>query len=298
MPEYHLLRDIIRPYMVAGKAWKKPGTQKTNAQDVRPLERFFKHHWITHAAADVRRHRQVVTGKVVADYRERRKIEGVGVTTIARELSLACSACKYAISELNLDIPNPFLGRMMTRADARTVKPRSRVLKEGEERALLIASPQPLRDMILLFLETGLRVTELRRLRHDQLDLDVGVVAFEPDEHKSGNHAASALTPEAVEIIRRQPTLEGSPYVFHVDGEEVLDSWLRHNFDRARKAAGCPDLQMRDLRRTALTRWRFRFGIDVAQAQARHADKKTTERVYARPSVEIALEALRSTKQS
>lgn len=298
MPEYSFIKDILVPYSRAAKAWKKDSTLKTQAKDMKPLERIFAAHYLTFQPRDLCRHRKIITGQTVADYRARRKLEGVQPVTIARELSLASAACKYAIGELNLDIPNPFLGRLISKADQRAIRPRTRLLAESEQSALLIALPQPARDMVLLYLETAMRVTELRVLRHDQCDLERGTASFSPDEHKSGTYAEIALTREAIEIIGRQPRVGGSSYVFHVDGAPVSEPWFRYQWERAREAAGCPDLQTRDLRRTALTRWRRLYGIEVAQAQARHANRKTTERVYARPSVEVALEALRSTGRS
>lgn len=298
MPEYHLIKDIITPFMRASKAWKKTSTQKTQASDVKSLERIFAAHYVTHQPRDLCQHRKIVTGEIVSQYRERRKLEGIAPSTIARELSLASAACKWAISELNLDIPNPFQGRLMSRVDRKRIRPRSRILDDGEESRLLIALPQPARDLMLLYLETAMRVGEALNLRHDQCDLAKGTIAFAPDEHKSGTFAAIALTPQAIEIIKRQPRVPGSPYVFNREGKAVKSSWWRERWEAAREIVGCPDLQARDLRRTSLTRWRRRYGIEAAQAQARHADRKTTEYVYARSSVEIALEALRSTGKS
>lgn len=294
MPEYSLVKDILIPYMRASRAWKKDSTLRTQASDAKPIERIFKAVYVTYQPRDLCKHRNILTGKMIADYRDRRKAEGIGPATIARELQLASSAVQYAIGELSIDVPNLFEGRLITKADARTIKPRTRVLDEEQElSALLIALPQPARDMVLLYLETGLRVAECRELRHDQLDLARGVVNFTPEQHKSGDFGASALTQKAIEIIGRQPRVDRSPYVFNMGRQPVLKSWLRHAWDRAREKAGCPDLQMRDLRRTALTKWRRLYGLAATQAQARHKSERTTERVYARPSVETALEALR-----
>lgn len=299
MPEYNFLRDILTPYMRASKGWLKDSTLKTRASDAKPLERIFKGVYVTLQPRDMCQHRNILTGKTVTEYRERRKAEGISPATIARELSVASEACRYAICEMSLDIPNLFKDRRISQADARALKPRDRVLDEETElNPLLIALPQPARDMVLLYLEIGLRVSECRTLRFSQIDFDRGTVSFRPDQHKSGDHGASALTVKAIEIIRRQPVVEGSPFVFHVDGEPVRKSWLRHAWDRAREHAGCPDLQLRDLRRTALTRWRRLYGLAATQAQARHKSERTTERVYARPSVEVALQALRSTSKS
>lgn len=298
MPEYHLIRDIVCPFMRASKAWKKESTLKVQATDVKSLERIFASHYVTHQPRDMCQHRKIITGEVVAHYRERRKFEGVSPLTISRELSLASAACRYAISELNFDIPNPFAGRLISRVDRKKIRPRQRIMDDSEESKLLIALPQPARDLMLIYLETGMRVGEALKLRHDQCDIERGTIAFTPEEHKSGTFAAIALTQQAIAIIRNQPRVEGSPFVFNHDGKPVKASWWRERWENAREIAGCPDLQARDLRRTGLTRWRRRYGIEAAQAQARHADRKTTEHVYARSTVEIALEALRSTGKS
>ena len=294
MPEYHLFKDLIYPFMRASQQWKKPSTLRVQSSDVRPLERILKGYYVTFQPRDLCQHRLIVTGEVVAHYRERRKLEGVKPVTVARELSLASAACKYAINERCLDIPNPFAGRLISRVDRKTVKPRTRIMGDKEESPLLIALEQPARDMLLLYLETGMRVNELRLLTRDRCDLETGVIDFEPDQHKSGTYAGIALTDEAIAIIKRQPD---SPYVFSIGGGMVSESFWRRQWTRARKVAGCVDLQARDLRRTALTRWRKRFGLEATQAQARHSNRKTTEQIYARSSVEIALEAVRAARE-
>lgn len=298
MPEYHLLKDLIYPFMRASQQWKKPSTIRVQSSDVRPIERIFKAYYVTDQPRDLCQHRLIVTGESVAQYRQRRKLEGVAPVTIARELSLASAACKYAIGELCYDIPNPFAGRLISRVDRKTVQPRKRVMLDKEEGPLLIALEQPARDMVLLYLETGMRVNELRLLTRDRVDLQLGSIEFTPEQHKSGTFASIALTDEAIAIISRQPILDGSPFVFNVKGKGVTEAHWCHQWTRARKAAGCMDLQARDLRRTALTRWRKRFGLEATQAQARHSNRKTTEQVYARSSVEIALEAVRAARDA
>lgn len=293
MPEYNFVKDILTPYLRAGGSWKAQSTLRVEAGLSRPLERLFKGYWITAAPSDMRKHRLIITGQTVAQYRDRRKLEGLCANSIHRELVVASGACKYAITELNLDIPNPFAGRTITRKDQRTVQPRKRLLGDDEQLSLLIACQQPLRDMILLWLETGLRVNELRLLRHEQIAIDEKIIRFRPEEHKSGTFDACALTDDAIALIGRQPTREGCPYVFQRDGTPMAYTSLWALWNAARKTAGCADLQMRDLRRTGLQQWRNAFGIEAAQAQARHKDRRTTERVYARPSVEIAVEALK-----
>lgn len=295
MPEYHLLKDLIYPFMRASAEWKKPSTLRVQASDVRPIERIFKAYYVTDQPRDLCQHRLIVTGEAVAHYRQRRKLEGVAPVTIARELSLASAACKYGIGELCYDIPNPFAGRLISRVDRKTIQPRKRVMSDREESPLLIALEQPARDMLLLYLETGMRVNELRLLTRDRVDLEAGVIDFNPAQHKSGTFAGIALTDEAVAIIKRQP--EVCQFVFSAKGKGVTEAHWRHQWTRARKAAGCMDLQARDLRRTALVRWRKRFGLEATQAQARHSSRKTTEQVYARSSVEIALDAVRAARE-
>ncbi|MGE0334471.1 MAG: tyrosine-type recombinase/integrase [Gammaproteobacteria bacterium] len=293
MPEYNFNRDVLRPYLRDSRAWLKPSTAKSNAHQAGRLEALFKGYWITGSPADMRQHRLVITGQVVAQARERLKQEGVSPNSVKRYLSVACAACQYAISELNLDMPNPFHGRLISRADAKTVRPRNRLLEPQEEASLLIACTQPLRDMILLYLETGCRVNEIVRLEHAQVQREQLVIAFTPEQHKSGTFDACALTTEALAIIDRQPVVEGCRFVFHVEGRALAYDAIYKQWTRAVRRVGLQGLQMRDLRRTGLTRWREAFGVEAAQAQARHKDRQTTERVYARPSVEIAKDALR-----
>ena len=61
--------------------------------------------------------------------------------------------------------------------------------------------------------------------------------------------------------------------------------------ERARRRAGVPHWTPNQLRHTALTELRERFGADVAQAVAGHRSAKTTE-IYASPSAEKARKAM------
>lgn len=281
MPEYHFVDEILKPYLRESQSFKKVRTQKTDFAVSLVLKRLFRGYWITHNPDDLKQHKKVINGRAVLAYRERRKQEGAKPVSIMRELTVASQACKWAVAEGCLEIPNPFALRLISRADRKSIKPRSRVLSREEEARLLLASPPELQEMIQFLLATGLRRSEMLELTWDRVDLENGIITFTPELHKSGTDAQIALTKEAISVLQRRIG----------KGAKVFTRpliWLTRQFTKARKIAGCADVRIHDLRRTYGTRTREKYGLEIAQIQLRHQDRRTTEQVYARPSVELA----------
>lgn len=289
MPEFNFIRDILRPALRDMKAEKTHRTVKTEGYIAGRLERFFKGYYISWTPEHWSGRHPLITGAVVREYRERRKSEGISPATIKRELSVASACCRHCIRELDMDIPNPFFGRTVGRADARQIRPRDRVLTDEERRRVLDALPQPHRDMVEFMLEAGLRIGEVLHLKWSQIQGQV--IRFTPSEHKSRDHAGSYLSPRALELAYSQPVI--CDHVFTRQGRRVYRSTFYCYWYRALKACGLyRSIRPQDLRRTCGTTFRREYGLEVAQAQLRHKDKQTTERVYARSSVELVIDAI------
>ncbi len=265
-------------------------TQKLYWEFSRPLRKFYKGFYVSYDAEGIPDGKHL-NGSAVERYRQWRltTLNKRGFTpspiTIQKELVIAGNAIKYQVRDKYKDMPNPFEGRSILRRDRKAIRPRTVILERERENDLMIACGQPLRDIAQFVLQTGLRRGEVLALEWKMVQGDV--IEFEPGQHKSGNYAASALSKEALSILNRQPkccgrvfTRNGKPYTYHM---------FKKDWDRAKKQAGLHHLHFHDLRRTCGYRLREKgFALDAIQAQLRHSDRRTTERVYAPPRIDLA----------
>lgn len=292
MPEYHFVREVLRPYLRDTRNEKSLETQKVESYISNTLERFFKGYYLTFTPEHWSGRHLILNGKAVRDYRDMRKSLGFKPVSVQRELHVASAACKYCIQELDFDIPNPFEGRTVSRADRKQIRPRTRVLTEDEQEKLLTALPQPHRDMVEFMLETGLRLGEVLNLKWEQIDGNI--IRFKPEQHKSRTVAASYLSARGNRIITSQ--VGETSFVFTRHGKRMCKSTFYKYWYRAIRGTSLSGIRPHDLRRTLGGRFRQSHGLDVAQAQLRHTDRRTTERVYARPTVDVILDAMSRTK--
>lgn len=265
-------------------------TQKLYWELSAPLRRFFKGFYVSFDAEGIPTGKHL-NGSAVERYRSWRlntlnkRGSKPSPVTVQKELIVAGNAIKYQIRDKYSDMPNPFEGRTILKRHQKAIRPRAVVLEREKEKNLLIACGQPLRDIVLFILETGLRKGEILTLEWNMIKGDV--IDFEPGQHKSGNYAASALSREALNILSRQPKC--CARVFTKNGQPYTHSMLRKAWERARMQTGLPELHLHDLRRTCGYRLREKgFALDAIQAQLRHSDRRTTEKVYAPPGIELA----------
>ena len=283
-----LLNEYLKTGMVEHDLADK--TQKLYAELSVPLKRYFRGYCISYDAEGIQASMHL-NGSAVERYRKQRltKLNKRGFApspvTIQKELVVASNAIKYQVRDKYRDMPNPFEGRTILRRHQKALRPRTIILERDKEKDLLIACDQPLRDIVLFILQTGLRKGEILKLEWNQINGDV--IEFEPEQHKSGNCAESALSGEALTILERQPKCCGR--VFTKNDQPYTYSLLRKAWEKARRTAGVPKLTIHDLRRTCGHRLREAGNsIDAIQAQLRHANRNTTEKVYAPASIELA----------
>jgi integrase len=105
------------------------------------------------------------------------------------------------------------------------------------------------RAYVPLLLLTGMRKSELLRLRWEDIDFAAGEALLPTT--KAGKAQTRQLSKPAREILRFLPREEGNPYVFtgRKKGSHRRD--FRTEWTDARTAAGLEDVTMHDLRRTA-----------------------------------------------
>lgn len=132
---------------------------------------------------------------------------------------------------------------------------------------------------------TGCRPLALQTVKRSQLTEhgDIGILRFSgKTSADSGDEETVILAPEAMQLVRRLP--------IRSDGLLLGPVSYRRFWERLRKKAGCPDLWLRDLRRTFATVG-LNSGLQKAMVGAllNHRNAATTDR-YAKvmPMPQIA----------
>jgi integrase len=135
------------------------------------------------------------------------------------------------------------------------------VLDQDLEEAYLKDAPQPLRDIALLILETGLRIGEALQLQWEQVQLDALPGArfgyLRIVQGKSRNSRRNIpLTDCAASMLRIRSTGSVSTWVFAIrNGEPYLVTSLNHLHQKVRASMGLGrDFVIHSLRHTMLTR--------------------------------------------
>lgn len=288
MPEYQF-GSMLSHYLRVGCRDKAVKTQICDAACAKPLERLLGDYWLTHDPQSKRR--KVLTGGVVRGYRDHRKGEGVKPITIMRELAVASAAVRYCIVEEDYDCPNPFAGRMISKADRLALEPGGVEITMEQERRLLLAAEQPMQDMIAFALETGFRGCEIRGLTWERVDVQACSVYFAGADQKSRRPGYRGLSDGALATLARRPAVGG--YVFTDSTGPVSEGRFRYLWDKAVARSGV-DVGFHSLRHT----WARRAlaagkSMEDIQAQLGHEDIRTTQKVYAQRSLAMALRAVR-----
>lgn len=131
-------------------------------------------------------------------------------------------------------------------------------------------------DSIRMLVFTGARLSEILTLMHEHVNWELGALVL-PDS-KTGFKTIPLSAP-AREILERQPTIEGNPYVFpgHRHGQHFVS--LGHVWERIRKAAEIPDVRIHDLRHSyASVGAAAGLGLPIIGALLGHTEASTTQR--------------------
>jgi integrase len=156
-------------------------------------------------------------------------------------------------SERGWNVANPARNRLRV-TGGRIV--RSRALSDPEFLALWRAFERegdPSFAAFQLLAYTGARRREVTDMRWAELDLDAGTWTLPPARRKTGGRDSRPfvvkLHAEAIAIIRRQPVLEGSPFVFWGRRDRTAFDFQRGTIERVAKASAVRDWVLHDVRR-------------------------------------------------
>ena len=170
-------------------------------------------------------------------------------------------------------------------------------LDDEAERRLLPVATQPLKDVIVLMRDTGMRnARELYRMRIEYIDWHHRVI-FNPDSKTKKGRRFVAMSERVVDILRVRCAGRSQGWVFpskrqgkHVTGGLVNKQWVA-----ARRQAGLPeDLVLYCARHDFGTYVLERTGnLKLVMDSMGHADVATALK-YQHPELELVREALNS----
>lgn len=153
---------------------------------------------------------------------------------------------------------NPVLGIALLRVP----NVRRTVVTEAQFAKLLDVAEEPLRSILIVAYEMGMRKQEVLQLQWNQVDIGAGTVRLAPQDTKGGEHRVVYMTARVKAAFKAMvPKEEDSktPHVFL--NPDTKKAWvdIRKPFQRALEAAGLPsDVWVRDLRRSFVTNARRR----------------------------------------
>ncbi len=192
-------------------------------------------------------------------YREKRRADGVVDATVNRELSIMRTAFHNARKRTPPKVHTvPYF--LITKET--TVK--QGFLPDEIYSSLLDALEHDLKRVFVTGYLTGIRKGELLAIQWPQVDFESGLIGLEPDETKIGEgRSLPILRGDMYDLLlaakkERDQKWPSSPWVFNRQGKPIRD--FRGGWERACIAAGVPDLNFHDLRRTAVRNMR-RAGV-------------------------------------
>lgn len=151
-----------------------------------------------------------------------------------------------------VEVVNPFRNRLRVTGGRRV---RSRTFTDAEFLTLwraLEGEGDPALGAFAMLAYTGCRRREATQMRHSELDLDRATWTLPPERRKTGEKDPEPfvihLHATAVEILKRQPVLEGSPYVFWGRRDQRPFEFHYALMTRLR-TLGLPEWRLHDLRR-------------------------------------------------
>lgn len=161
-------------------------------------------------------------------------------------------------------------------------------LDAEQKRRLIEACAEKFRPIVVAVLNTGMRLSEVRRLEWKHVNLSLRVIHLV--ETKSRNRTVM-MGPGLIEMFKRLP--KRSAFVFtHENGEPVSVSYIEEEMGRTCERAGILDFTFHDLRDVFSTDF-YKQTKDIRKLQRvlGHASIATTERYLATLGLEDSREA-------
>lgn len=201
--------------------------------------------------------------KHIARYRDKRLAEGKAGATVVKELGSLTHLLDVSIKDWGIPLVTNVACLVRKPKQARG---RDRRLMDGEETILLQAAKESksflLAPLIILALETGMRLGELLSLEWGNIDLNKRVATLLMT--KNGESRNVPLSKKAVETLNNMPRHLKDPRLFY---KWVRSDSFENTWRRVCKKKGLQDLRFHDLRHEAASRL-FEKGLTVMEVSS------------------------------
>ncbi len=217
-----------------------------------------------------------LSARVIAEYKVRRRTEGLAANTVNNELGLLSHAYNLAIREWEWADSNP-----VSRVSREKVNNQvERWLTHEEEQSILALSPLWLREIVIIAINTGLRQDEIIKLSWDRVDLFRRTLTIL--EQKNKGKDTLPLNVLALDILKaryKARSIKSNLVFFNKEGEPHDASNLRRSFYLYVEKAKVSKCRFHDLRHTFATRL-VQAGVDLYKVQKlmRHKSPIMTQR--------------------
>lgn len=229
----------------------------------------------------------------IGGYEQWRKAGKVSPATIVKELGLLRTMFNIARKQWRWKLDNPV-------SDIRLPKVRNervRYLSEDEQKALLEALEASerkwLKPLVIIAMDTGLRLTNLCELKWSEVNLFGKMITIDADAMKNDDYLGVPLTDRAFQIFKElKKTQCLSGHVFHDDGQALYDRKVQRAFRKVLRKAEIKNFHFHDLRHTFASYLRQK-GVDLHTISKLlgHKDLRMTKR-YAHLNVDSLRSAI------
>jgi integrase len=202
-----------------------------------------------------------ISKRLVGEYKAKRRRDEAAPATINKELGLLKHAFNLAVKEWEWLDANHLASVSLEPVN----NARDRWLTWEEERALLEASPDWLKEIVVFALNTGMRLGEIVNLKWHNVDLTRSTMTLV--RSKNQLRGTLPINSRVFEILMMKGGQAGCDYVFCSKvGTRLFARNLRRTFVIAREKAGLTDVRFHDLRHTFATRL-VQNGVDLYRVQ-------------------------------
>ena len=199
---------------------------------------------------------QKVTPLLIEKYRAERLKAGVSRSTVNREITIMKKMFNLAI-DWSLTDKNPIV-KVKLFSEKDTMK--ERILTEEEVR-LMAESPEYLKPILIVALNSGMRRGEVLNLKWKQIDISKKLIRVE--NTKSGKNRVIPVNEYLYQVLLKAKCENGkSRFVFPNPETELPYTEVKKSFKSACERAGIDDLRFHDLRHTFATRL-LESGVDL-----------------------------------
>lgn len=236
-----------------------------------------------------------ISKKDIAKYIKERKqatVKGMGKNTISpftinREMGTLRLVLNWAVDQGQLGA-NP-VAKELARKRLFKEPPRTRFFSDDEISAILANARGPMKHIILVGINTGMRLSEILGLRWDEVDIKGRSITIPAERTKNKEAREIRLNSTMIELFQQlKLNRGGQEYVLpNPETGKPFNKSISHGWKRLLKRAGVQPGRFHDLRRTFITR-AAKAGANVKDIQVMvgHKDFTTTMKVYAQATKE------------